>query len=196
MSGLLVVVAGPSGVGKGTVLDRVLTEVADAEKSVSVTTRGPRPGEVDGEHYHFVSPATFADLVDQGAFLEHATYAGASYGTLAGAVADRRDDGAVVVLEIEVQGAAQVAERAPDALRIFLAPPTREELRRRLRSRGTESADQMRRRMARADVELAASGDFDHVVVNDDPARASAEIVDLVRAARGRRAAAGPTGAS
>lgn len=186
MSGLLVVVAGPSGVGKGTVLDRVLAEVPAAEKSVSVTTRGPRPGEEDGVHYHFVDEARFADLVERDAFLEHATYAGQSYGTLVDAVADRRDAGAVVVLEIEVQGAAQVATRAPDALRIFLAPPSRAELRRRLRSRGTESDEQVRRRMARADVELEAADEFDHVVVNDDPARAAAELVSLVRVARDR----------
>lgn len=186
MSGLLVVVAGPSGVGKGTVLDRVLAALPEAEKSVSATTRQPRPGEVDGEHYHFVDGERFAQLVAQGAFLEHAVYAGESYGTLADAVARRRDDGAVVVLEIEVQGAAQVAERAPGALRIFLAPPSREELRRRLCSRGTESDEQVQRRMSRADVELAAAGDFHHVVVNDDPERAAAAVVRLVESARGR----------
>ncbi len=188
MSGLLVVVAGPSGVGKGTVLEVVLAALPDAEKSVSATTRDPRPGEVDGVHYHFVDTDRFDELVNEDAFLEHARYADHCYGTLADAVARRRDAGAVVILEIEVQGAAQVARRAPDALRIFLAPPDRDELHRRLRSRGTESDRQVRRRMDRADVELAAADEFDHVVVNHDPARAGAEVVALVKAARRRLA--------
>lgn len=186
MNGLLVVVAGPSGVGKGTVLDGVLAALPDAEKSVSATTRDPRPGEVDGVHYHFVDPHRFDELVAEDAFLEHARYAGQCYGTLADAVARRRDAGAVVILEIEVQGAAQVARRAPDALRIFLAPPDREELHRRLQSRGTESDRQVRRRMDRADVELAAAHEFDHEVVNDDPADAAAEVVALIEGARRR----------
>lgn len=184
MSGLLVVVAGPSGVGKGTVLDGVLAALPAAEKSVSATTRRPRPGEVDGVHYHFVDRGRFAELVDADAFLEHAEYARNHYGTLADAVAARLDDGAVVILEIEVQGAAQVAARAPHALRIFLAPPDMEELRRRLASRGTEDAGQVRRRLDRAAAEMAAAADFDHVVVNDDPARAATEVVALVEAAR------------
>lgn len=184
MSGLLVVVAGPSGVGKGTVLEGVLEALPEAEKSVSATTRDPRPGEVDGVHYHFVDPDRFAELAADDAFLEHAKYARNQYGTLADAVAARLEAGAVVILEIEVQGAAQVAARAPHALRIFLAPPDMEELRRRLASRGTEDAHQVRRRLDRADVEMAAAHHFHHVVVNDDPARAAARVVELVEAAR------------
>lgn len=191
MTGLLVVVAGPSGVGKGTVLDGVLAALPDAEKSVSATTRAPRPGEVDGRHYHFVDFDRFEELVAADAFLEHARYADHCYGTLAEAVARRRDAGAVVILEIEVQGAAQVGRRAPDALQIFLAPPDRRELRRRLQSRGTESPGQVARRMDRADVELASADEFDHLVVNDDPVRAAADVVALITDARRRLAANG-----
>lgn len=184
MSGLLAVVVGPSGVGKGTVVGEVLTLLPDAETSVSVTTRAPRPGEVDGVHYHFVDDQEFDRLVADDAFLEHAEYAGQRYGTLGAAVAERRDDGAVVILEIEVQGADQVATRAPDAVRVFLAPPDLDELRRRLTSRGTESSGQVAARMDRAEVELASADDFDHVVVNDDPGRAAEEVAALLRAAR------------
>ncbi len=193
MSGLLVVVAGPSGVGKGTVLAGVLSRLPDAEKSVSATTRRPRPGEVDGRHYHFVDDDEFADLVARDAFLEHAEYARNRYGTLADAVVERLEAGAVVVLEIEVQGAAQVAARAPGALRIFLAPPDMDELRRRLASRGTEDAGQVQRRLARAEFELAAADAFDHVVVNDDPAAAADRVVTLIEAARHESGRADPT---
>lgn len=189
MIGLLVVFAGPSGVGKGTVLRHVLAAVPDAETSVSVTTRAARPGEVDGRHYHFVDPETFQRLVDDDAFLEHAVFAGHHYGTLRDAVAERLDAGAVVILEIEVQGAAQVAERAPEALRIFLAPPSMEELAARLARRGTETDAQAEQRLALATAEIAEAGHFHHVVVNRDPREAAREVVTLIRAARRRRAA-------
>lgn len=187
MSGLLVVVAGPSGVGKGTVLAGVLAALPDAEKSVSATTRAPRPGERDEEHYHFVDATEFARLVADDAFLEHAQFAGHWYGTLRAAVAERLAAGRVVILEIEVQGAAQVATRVPRALRIFLAPPHMDELRRRLSDRGTEDDAQVEARLERARVELAAADGFDHVVVNDDPVRAAREVVELVRQARRSR---------
>ncbi|MBY5164024.1 guanylate kinase [Salsipaludibacter albus] len=191
MSGLLVVVAGPSGVGKGTVLGGVMDVLDEAEKSVSATTREPRPDEREGVHYHFVEPDEFARLVAADAFLEHAQFAGHWYGTLRTAVAERLARGRVVILEIEVQGAAQVAERVPEALRIFLAPPDMDELRRRLAARGTEDDAQVEARLDRARVELAAADSFDHVVVNDQPDRAVAEVVELIERARRDRISRG-----
>lgn len=185
--GLLVVIAGPSGVGKGTVLSRVLDRVADAEISVSATTREPRSGEVDGREYHFLDRDQFVSDARDGGFLEWAEYAGNYYGTPATTVRQRLADGAVVCLEIEVQGAVQVRELDPDALLVFLAPPSRDELERRLRSRGTEDEAAILERMTEADRELAAADQFDLVVVNDDVTRASERIIQAIAATQDRR---------
>jgi guanylate kinase len=182
--GLLVVVAGPSGVGKGTVHARVRAALPDAWLSVSVTTRAPRPGERDGEDYRFVDVSTFEQLVADGELLEWARYAGNLYGTPLGPVRDAVASGHVVVLDIEVQGAVQVKDRVPDALLVFLEPPSLEELERRLRGRGTEDDDAVERRLVAAREELAQVDEFDVVVVNDDLERCVAEVLAAVDQAR------------
>jgi guanylate kinase len=183
--GLLVVIAGPSGVGKGTVHARVRAALEDAVLSVSATTRPPRAGEVDGVDYHFVSPQRFEALIEAGALLEWATYAGHRYGTPAAPVRDAVAAGSVVVLDIEVQGALQVKVHDPGALLVFLLPPSLAELERRLRGRGTESDDAVARRLARAREELTEAHRFDVRVVNDDLDRCVAEVLDAIAAARG-----------
>lgn len=184
--GLLVVIAGPSGVGKGTVHARVRAQLPDAFLSVSVTTRGPRPGEVDGVDYHFVSPERFQELIDDDALLEWATYAGHRYGTPRGPVARAVQAGKVVVLDIELVGALQVKDHDPDALLVFLVPPSFAELERRLRGRGTEDDDAVARRLERARTELDAADRFDVQVVNDDLDRCVAEVLEVIAAARAR----------
>lgn len=188
---MLVVVAGPSGVGKGTVLRCVLEQLPDAELSVSATTRSPRPGELEGHHYHFLAAAEFDDLIVSGGFLEWAEYLGNRYGTPRREVNERIAAGRVVILEIEVQGAEQIRDLEREALLIFLAPPSLDELARRLRSRGTESPEHIDRRLAIAAAELEERHWFDHVVVNDDVDRACAEIVAIIRAARSAAAVPG-----
>lgn len=147
--------------------------------SVSATTRQPRPGEVDGVSYFFHSPEEFQALVDAGEMLESATYSGHLYGTPRGPVLDHIAAGQDVILEIDVQGARQVRASMPEALLVFLAPPSWEELELRLRGRGTEDQDALRRRLDTARQELEAEGDFDRVIVNDDVGRAVAELVVL-----------------
>ena len=175
MGGVLVV-TGPSGVGKGTLIKRLLERVPDLTLSVSATTRGPRPGEKDGCDYHFLSEEEFEKRLLRNEFLEHAMYAGNHYGTPRSEI-ERASDG--LVLEIEVEGARQVRERLPEALQVFIAPPSPQALRERLIGRGTDSEEQMERRLARADEELAAQSEFKHVVVNDDLDRAVAELERL-----------------
>ncbi len=147
---------------------------------MSFTTPPPRPGEVDGLDYRFVSPATFTSLVGDGAFLEWAEVYGHRYGTLAGPIVAALDGGRSVVLEIDMQGAAAVRERVPDAVLVFLTPPSLEELERRLRARGTESEAALERRLGRARAELDQSAWFDHVVVNDEVGRAAAEVAAII----------------
>jgi len=177
------VITGPSGVGKGTLIRTLLERVPELELSVSATTRAPRPGEVDGEDYHFLTDAEFDRRVLEGDFLEHAGYSGRRYGTLRSELERRLAAGASVVLEIEVQGARQVAEQMPDARRIFIAPPSEEDLRTRLVGRGTDDEAQRERRLATAKEELAAQDEFDIVVVNDRLGDAADELERIVRAA-------------
>lgn len=181
--GRLYVVSGPSGVGKSTVLAALRRALPDLWFSVSVTTRSPRPGEVDGVAYRFVDQPTFDRMAAGGQLLEHATYAGHGYGTPRGPVEEHLAAGIDVLLEIEVQGARQV-RRAPglgaDAVLIFLAPPTRAELVRRLTARGTEDDPAVAERLAAADVELAAESEFDHTVVNATVAGAVDALVALM----------------
>jgi guanylate kinase len=175
------VITGPSGVGKGTLIRRLRQEVPGIDLSVSATTRAPRDGERDGEDYHFMGPAEFDRRVASGDFLEHADYASNRYGTLRSEVEPRLARGESVVLEIEVQGARQVSGSMPDAVLVFIAPPSREALRERLEGRGTDSPDQIARRLAVADEELAAHGEFAHEIVNEDVDQAAAELASLVR---------------
>lgn len=179
------VITGPSGVGKGTLISRLLGSVPDLELSISATTRAPRPGEEDGREYHFLTPAEFEQRRDAGDFLEFAAYSGNHYGTLSTEVQRRLDVGRSVVLEIEVQGAQQVRAARPDSVQIFIAPPDPEQLRSRLEGRGTDSADAIDSRLETAEIELAAQGDFDHRVVNDDLDQAATDLEGIVRAELG-----------
>jgi guanylate kinase len=176
----LTVLSGPSGVGKGTVVAAVRELHPHVWVSVSYTTRKPRPGEVEGLQYHFIDRDRFAELVAAGQMLEWAEFAGNLYGTPLSAVRQRLDAGTPTLLEIELQGARQVRRSLPDAQFVFLAPPSWEELRRRLTGRATEPPEVIARRLERAQVELAADGEFDTVVVNEDVHRAAAELVALI----------------
>jgi guanylate kinase len=182
--GLLVVVAGPSGVGKGTVHAELRRRLPDAVLSVSLTTRAPRPGEVDGVDYRFVDRPTFEAMVADGDLLEWAEYAGNLYGTPRGPAAAAVARGEVVLLDIEVQGALQVKAADPDALLVFLRPPSFEELERRLRGRGTEDDATVARRLEVAIDELAGAGAFDLEVVNDRLDRCVDEVLTAIASAR------------
>ncbi|TVR25077.1 MAG: guanylate kinase [Nitriliruptor sp.] len=188
--GLLAVIAGPSGVGKGTVHARARASLPESVLSVSVTTRAPRPGEVDGVDYHFVSPERFQQLIDEDELLEWAEYAGERYGTPRGPVEEAVAAGRIVVLDIELQGALQVKEHDPAALLVFLVPPSFEELERRLRARGTEPEAALQRRLARAREELEAAHQFDVEVVNDDLDRCVEEVLGAIERARAEAQAA------
>ena len=170
-------VTGPSGVGKGTLIKELLKRIPGLQLAVSATTREPRDGEVNGRDYHFLSRDDFDRRVAAGEFLEHAEYAGNRYGTLRSELA-RPARG--IVLEIDVQGARQVHEALPEAGRIFIEPPSFEDLARRLARRGADSPDQIERRLEAAREELAARVEFDHRIVNDDLERASQELTELV----------------
>jgi guanylate kinase len=178
----LFVVTGPSGVGKGTLIGRLLERVPDLELSVSATTRPPRPGERDGVDYHFLSPEEFDRLAAAGRLLEHATYSGQRYGTPRSEVEPRLEAGRSVVLEIEVQGARQVRRAMPEAVQVFIAPPSPGALRERLEGRATDRPEEIERRLEVAEQELEARTEFGHVIVNDDLERATDELVGLVRA--------------
>ena len=179
--GKVFVITGPSGVGKGTLIGKLLEAIPELELSVSATTRTPRPGEVDGRDYHFLSPEEFERRVDGGDFLEHATYAGNRYGTIREAVEERLAAGRSVVLEIEVQGARQVRAAMPEAVLIFIAPPDPGALRERLRGRGTDSPEAIERRLRTAELELEAQEEFPHVIVNDAVQDSASELEKLVR---------------
>jgi guanylate kinase len=170
------VVTGPSGVGKGTLIRGLLERVPGLELAVSATTREPRPGEVDGRDYWFLSPEEFERRVLAGEFVEHAVYAGHRYGTLRSEL-ERPARG--TVLEIDLQGARQVREALPEAVQIFIEPPSLDDLRARLEQRASDSPDQIEERLAVAPQELAAKEEFQHRVVNDDVERALGELAEL-----------------
>ena len=177
------VITGPSGVGKGTLIRGLLGEVPELQLSVSATTRKPRPGERDGVEYHFLTPDEFSDRVAAGEFLEHASYSGQRYGTLRSEVERQLREGRPVVLEIEVQGARQIRAAMPEAVAVFIAPPSREALRARLVGRGTDTPEEVQKRMQTAERELQSQPEFAHVVVNDRLEEATAELAGIVRAA-------------
>jgi guanylate kinase len=177
------VITGPSGVGKGTLIRGLLERRPGLQLSVSATTRAPRPGERDGVDYHFMTPEEFDAHVVGGDFVEYATYSGNRYGTLRSELERRLAKGEGVVLEIEVQGARQVRQAMPDAVAVFIAPPSREALRARLVGRGTDSSEQVDARLRTAERELEAQPEFAHVVINDRLEDATDELVSIVRSA-------------
>jgi guanylate kinase len=176
------VITGPSGVGKGTLIRGLLERRPGLQLSVSATTRAPRPGERDGVDYHFMTPEEFDAHVVAGDFVEYATYSGNRYGTLRSELERRLAKGEGVVLEIEVQGARQVRQAMPDAVAVFIAPPSRQALRARLVGRGTDSSEQVDERLRTAERELEAQPEFAHVVVNDRLEDATDELASIVRA--------------
>ena len=180
MTGRLTVLAGPSGVGKGSVIAAVRRRHPDIWLSVSVTTRPPRPGETEGVEYHFVDQAEFDRLVAEGELLEHDAHLSACYGTPRAPVEQQLSAGGSALLEIDIEGARQVRAAMPEAHLVFLAPPSFDELARRLTGRGTESAEKVRERLDRARIEMAAEDEFDVVLVNDDIERAADALVALM----------------
>lgn len=185
MSARVFVITGPSGVGKGTLIARLRERMPQLELSTSATTRQPRAGEEDGRDYHFLSPEDFDERAREGDFLEHATFSGNRYGTLRSEVDRCLGEGTSLLLEIEVQGARQVRAALDGAVLIFIAPPDPAALRERLAGRGTDSTEQMERRLETAKQELEAQQEFQHVVVNDDVDRAAGELERIVRAELG-----------
>ncbi|WP_307864140.1 guanylate kinase [Agrococcus sp. TF02-05] len=180
----LIVLAGPTAVGKGTVAQYVREHFPQIRHSVSATTRAPRPGEIDGVHYAFVSDAEFDRMVEEGEFLEWATVHNLSrYGTPRSSVQAALDEGSSVLLEIDLQGARQVRESFPDAVLLFLAPPSWDELVRRLVGRGTETPAERAKRLETAKVELASQPEFDATIVNSDVAEAAHEVVERILSA-------------
>lgn len=180
--GKVFVITGPSGVGKGTLIEQLLERVPELELSISATTREPRPGEVEGRDYFFLTPEEFRRRLEAGDFLEHASYSGNYYGTLKQEVEERLAEGRSVVLEIEVQGARQVRDAlGDDAVLIFIAPPDEDVLRERLEGRGTDSPEAIDQRLRTAEIELGARSEFPLEVVNDEVQKAASQLETLVR---------------
>ena len=176
------IICGPSGVGKGTVVSRLMEADPTLYFSVSATTRAPRAGEADGVHYHFLTRERFQEWIDAGDFLQHAQFVGNFYGTPRRYVDEAMDQGRDVLLDIEIQGAEQIHQKRPEAVRIYIAPPSWEELERRLTGRGTEDGEKIRSRLARGREEFAAARDFDYLVINDTVDHAVAEIRAIMTA--------------
>lgn len=185
--GRLIVLTGPSGVGKGTLLRSLLKRHPELYLSISVTTRAPRPGEVDGKSYYFVSRTTFERMVANGELLEWAEFAGNFYGTPRAAVEEQVRAGNWVILEIELEGARQIRKTFPDALRIFILPPSLSELEQRIRNRGQDSNEAIARRLQRAREEIDAANEFDIQIVNDDFEKALRAIEETLFATAAAR---------
>lgn len=179
--GLLIVVSGPSGCGKGTVLAEVLKD-PQFFYSVSATTRKPRDGEIDGVNYYFYSKEEFEDLMAKGGVLEYAEYCGNYYGTPKQAVEEKLSQGKNVILEIEVQGAMKIKKSRPDAVFVFILPPSLNELRRRLNKRGTEAQDVIERRLSEAAGEIRTAFEYDYIIINDDVEKAAENIKTVIAA--------------
>ncbi len=180
-----VVITGPSGVGKGTLIRTLRERMPELQLSISATTRRPRTGETQDVDYHFMTPEQFERHVQDGDFVEHADYAGARYGTLRSELETRTATGSPVLLEIEVQGARQVRRSMPEAVQVFIAPPSVDALRARLIGRGADAPEQIEARLRTAERELQAQHEFPHVVVNDRLEDAVEELVAVVRGATG-----------
>ena len=177
----LIIITGPSGVGKGTVVKELLDRNKDIWLSISATTRNPRIGEKDGENYYFISDEKFKDMIDKKDFLEWAQFAGNFYGTPLSTVNEKIEKGFIVLLEIEVEGAKQIKEKFPEALSIFLLPPSKAELEKRIRNRGTEKEEAIDRRLSRAEYEIASSDEFDFVLTNHDVDETVKEVFKIIK---------------
>ena len=177
----LIIITGPSGVGKGTVVKELLDRNKDIWLSISATTRNPRVGEKDGLNYYFISEKRFKDMIDKKEFLEWAQFAGNYYGTPLSTVNEKIEKGFIVLLEIEVEGAKQIKEKLPEALSIFLLPPSKAELEKRIRNRGTEKEESIDRRLRRADYEIASSDEFDFVLTNHDVDETVKEVFKIIK---------------
>lgn len=180
--GKLIVISGPSGSGKSTVVNRAIQGREDMCFSTSVTTRSPRPGEVDGKDYFFIDPQRFQEMVERDELLEHAQYVAHSYGTPRAFVEQKLNEGMNVILDIEVQGARQVREKMQNAVLIFIIPPSLEELRRRLVNRGTDATDVIEARLQRAAEELKEADLYDYLIINDDLDTAAREFTSILTA--------------
>lgn len=180
--GTLLVLSGSSGVGKSTVIARVLEERPDVYFSVSCTTRAPRPGEVDGVNYYFISREEFQARIERGEFLEYAEYVGNYYGTSMTVIREKLEKGVDVLLDIEVQGAAKVREKLPEAASVFIVPPSFEELANRLRGRGTDSEEKILQRLETARREAREIKNYDYIVVNDTVEHAAREVLAILTA--------------
>ena len=180
--GMLLVISGPSGTGKGTLIEKLMKEDESLVFSVSATTRAPRPGEVNGVHYHFVSNEEYDQLVAENAFVEYATVHGNRYGTLRSEVYERLERGENVVLDIDVQGALNVIASEKEKVSIFLLPPSIKELRRRLTERGTETPEQVETRMANAVWEISQKDHYEYKVINDDMEECLSTLRAIIRA--------------
>ena len=180
MSGSLFVISGPSGAGKGTLVQRLVERVPHTWVSISATTRAPRTGEIDGLHYRFMTPEEFERIIEEGGFVEWANVHSHYYGTPTGPIIEHLEAGDNVLLEIDVQGGFQVREKFPDAKLLFIAPPSMEVLEQRLRGRGTDSDEEIAKRLRNAKGELEASKDYDIVVVNDDLEEAIDKLAEVL----------------
>jgi len=178
--GKLILISGPSGAGKGTVIKKLLELRPELKFSVSATTRPIRPGEVDGVDYYFVSPEKFKEMLYNDSFLEWAEYVCNYYGTPKEPIYKYINDGYTVILDIEVQGAGQVMQKEPEAITIFIAPPDPRELERRLRGRGTDSEEKLLARLERSKLELYEMSKYDHIVENNVVLQAAEEIVEII----------------
>ena len=177
----LIILTGPSGVGKGTVVKEILDKEKNIWLSISATTRVPREGEKDGENYYFLDKKKFKEMIEQDLFLEWAQFAGNYYGTPLSSVNEKIKKGFTVLLEIEVEGAKQIKEKFPNSLSIFLLPPDKAELERRIRNRGTENEESIKKRLSRANYEISASNDFDFSLTNQNVNETAMRIIKLMQ---------------
>ena len=184
MNGTLFIVSAPSGGGKTSLLKSVLEAEPDVALSISHTTRPPRPGEVDGQHYYFVAVADFENMLAAGEFLEHASIYGHRYGTWRKGIEQELEDGRDIVLEIDWQGAQQVRRLMPDVISIFIRPPSLDVQKARLMNRGQDAADVIARRLAKAEEEISHAGEYDYVIINEDFNRAALDLRSIIRAER------------
>ncbi len=177
----LIILTGPSGVGKGTVVKKMLAKEKNIWLSISATTRKPREGEKEGENYYFLNQEKFEKMIEQNLFLEWAQFAGNYYGTPLSSVNEKIKKGFTVLLEIEVEGAKQIKEKFPNSLSIFLLPPDKAELERRIRNRGTEEEEAIKKRLSRANYEISASNKFDFALINHNVDETAKKIIKLIQ---------------